>query len=322
MVFMRIVVCFFVSMLTVSCSTTPPKGELLSTPKTFYHSAQVLGKTIFYREAGNPRATTIVLLHGYPSSSHTYRELIPLLSRRYHVIAPDNLGSGYSERPDAKVYRYTFDKLTDHLEALLLALGLQRYVLYMQDFGAPVGFRLMARQPNQILGIVSQNANAYLAGLTAKRQEFFRKAHVDRSKENIEALFKLTSADAIINGQYLRDVPASRRDEMSPDSWTHDLRFLQTRNDRLIQVQLFQDYQTNIDQYPDWQSLMREWKFPALVVWGKNDLAFIPAGAEAYLTDLPKAKLHLLEAGHFAVEEKATEIARLVSQFMATLASE
>jgi pimeloyl-ACP methyl ester carboxylesterase len=321
-IFMRIAVYFFVSMLTVSCATTPPKGELLPTPKTYYRTAQVLGKTIFYREAGDPRATTIVLLHGYPSSSHTYRELIPMLSRRYHVIAPDNLGSGYSERPDAKVYLYTFAKLTDHLEGLLSVLGLMRYVLYMQDFGAPVGFRLMARHPNQILGIVSQNANAYIEGLTAKRQEFFRKAHVDRSRERIDALFKLTSEDAIINGQYLRDVPAGRRDEMSPDSWTHDLRFLQTKSDRLIQVQLFQDYQTNIDQYPDWQSLMRKWKFPALVVWGKNDPAFIPSGAVAYLTDLPKAKLHLLEAGHFAVEEKATEIAGLVSQFMATLTSE
>ena len=302
----------------LGCSTSPTKSIRLP-PKTFYRSVQVSGKNIFYRESGDPKALTLVLLHGYPSSSHTYRELIPLLSTNYHVIAPDNLGSGYSEHPDPESYGYTFEHLTDPVEGLLSELGIKKYVLYMQDFGAPVGFRLMMRHPERIAGIISQNANAYLDGLTEKRKDFFRAANFDRSKMHVSALFKWTSEDAIINGQYLRDVPRERRDEMSPDAWTYDLNFLHSERDRMIQVQLFQDYQTNIDQYPQWQGLMRKWQFPALIVWGKNDAAFIPAGAKAFLKDLPKAKLHLLDAGHFAVEEKVSEVAELVLGFVQSL---
>jgi pimeloyl-ACP methyl ester carboxylesterase len=185
---MKTLAFLFLSMTMCGCATTSHKKAMASLSKTYYRSAQILGKTIFYREAGDPKAITIVLLHGYPSSSHTYRELIPELSRYYHVIAPDNLGSGYSEHPIAETYTYTFDKLADHVEGLLSTLSINRYVLYMQDFGAPVGFRLMVRNPERIIGFVSQNANAYLDGLTKKRQEFFHKAHSDRSKEHIETL--------------------------------------------------------------------------------------------------------------------------------------
>lgn len=288
-------------------------------PKTFYRYAVVGGHRIFYREAGDPERPTIVLLHGFPSSSHEYRELIPMLSGRYHVIAPDYLGSGYSDRPDPDTYAYTFDRLADHVEGLLNGLGIREYTLYMQDFGAPVGFRLMERNPDRIKAIIVQNGNAYEKGLTPARKEFFRNAHEDMSPGSVASLYDRTGAASVIEGQYLRDVPADKRDIMNPDSWTHDLSFLITEKDRTIQVRLFQDYQTNIDRYPEWQKLMRERQYPALIVWGRNDPAFIAAGAKAYLRDLPDAELHLIDAGHFSVEEKPDEIARYILDFMKRL---
>jgi pimeloyl-ACP methyl ester carboxylesterase len=257
-----------------------------------------------------------VLLHGFPASSHSYRELIPMLSRYYHVIAPDYLGSGFSDHPDPDAEPYTFDRLADHVEGLLKVLKIGKYTLYMQDFGSPVGFRLIERNPDAIDAIISQNANAYLDGLTPERREFFRRAHEDTSPEEVASLFARMGADGIINKQYLRDVAPERRDIMNPDSWTHDLAFLRTEKDKKIQVQLYQDYQNNIDRYPVWQALMREWQFPALLVWGRNDPAFISPGAEAYLRDLPKAELHLIDAGHFAVEERPQDVAGYVLAFM------
>ena len=298
--------------------TVPARAEGFHLPpKTYYRTAVIDGQKIFYREAGDRAKPTIVLLHGYPSSSHTYRELIPMLSLEYHVIAPDYLGSGYSDRPDPDRVHYTFDRLADYVQGLLKTLGVRRYTLYMQDFGAPVGFRLLQRDPGAVEAIIVQNANAYLDGLTQQRRDFFRKAHEDRSAESVASLIERVGEDSIVNKQYLRDVPPDRRDTMSPDSWTHDLAFLRTEKDRKIQVQLFQDYQTNIDAYPAWQALLRERQYPTLIVWGKNDPAFIAAGAEAYLRDLPKAELHLIDAGHFAVEEKAHEIAAHILRFMA-----
>lgn len=288
-------------------------------PKTYYRYAPVEGQRIFYREAGDPRRPVIVLLHGFPSSSHEYRDLIPMLSGRYHVIAPDYLGSGYSDRPDPETFAYSFDALADYVEGLLEDQRITEYTLYMQDFGAPVGFRLMERHPERIRAIIVQNANAYDDGLTEKRKEFFRKAHEDKTQESIMSIYERTSDASIIDGQYLRDIPEGKRDIISPDSWTHDLAFLRTEKDRMIQVRLFQDYQNNIDRYPEWQKLMRKHQYPALILWGKNDPAFISAGAEAYLRDLPGAELHLLDAGHFAVEEKPDEIARYILDFMKKL---
>ena len=300
-------------------SRAAPVADFHLPPKTTYRTAIVNGRSIFYREAGDASASTLVLLHGYPSSSHTYRELLPMLSRYHRVIAPDYLGSGYSDRPDPDGHTYTFDWLADHVEELLQSLGVARYALYMQDFGAPVGFRLIVRHPQRVAAIIVQNANVYLDGLTDARQAFFRKAHEDRTAANIAALHALVSREAVIERQYLRDVPLARREIMSPDSWTHDLAFLQTEKDRKIQVQLFQDYQSNINAYGTWQQVLRQHQFPALIVWGKRDPAFIAAGAKAYLRDLPNAELHLIDAGHFAVEEKAAEIAQYVLDFMAKL---
>jgi pimeloyl-ACP methyl ester carboxylesterase len=242
-----------------------------------------------------------------------------MLSPYFHIIAPDYLGSGYSERPNPVRYRYTFDKLAEHTHALIKHLKIKKYALYMQDFGAPVGFRLMMKHPEMIDGIISQNANAYLDGLVQKRQQFFLKANKDRSPKHVAKMENWVRKKAIINGQYLRDVSIDRHNIISPDAWTHDLRFLQTSTDRKIQVQLFQDYQSNIDQYPKWQKLMRKHQFPALIIWGRNDIAFIADGARAYLRDLPKAKLVLLDAGHFAVEEKPSEVASYVYDFVNSL---
>lgn len=283
--------------------------------KTYYRYEEVEGRRIFFREAGSTSKPTIVLLHGFPSSSHTYRELIPLLSGRFHVIAPDYLGSGYSDHPDPDKAPYTFDLLAEHISGLLSELKIGKFVLYMQDFGAPVGYRVMLKSPESVQALIVQNANAYLAGLTAARQEFFRTANRDRSPEKVDSLFAFVSREAIVTKQYLRDVKG-REDTMSPDSWTHDLTFLQSDKDRKIQVQLFQDYYNNILAYPKWQAFLRKRRPPTLILWGRNDPAFIAAGAYAYLQDLPDAELHMLDAGHFAVEEKPVEIAEYIRGFL------
>ena len=287
--------------------------------KTYYRYAEVHGRRIFYRESGDPSWPHVLLLHGYPSSSHTYRELIPLLSGRYHVIAPDYLGSGFSDRPRPDETPYSFNLLAEHVTGLVDALGIDRYVLYMQDFGSPVGFRVAIAHPERVRGLVIQNANAYLDGLTPVRQKFFREANTDRSPEKIVSLLDYVSRDAVVNRQYLRDVPGEKRALMSPDTWTHDLTGLASEKDRMIQVRLFQDYASNLDAYPAWQKFLREQRPATLIVWGRNDPAFIPAGAQAYLRDIPDAELHLLDAGHFALEERPVEIAQLMTRFIERL---
>lgn len=286
--------------------------------KTHYRYEMVRGQRIFYREAGDASRPTILLLHGFPASSHAYRELIPLLSGHFHVIAPDDLGSGFSDRPDPDQVTYTFELLAGYLNDFIAAKGIDDYVLYMQDFGAPVGYRAMRLAPEKVRGLIVQNANAYLDGLTEVRRQFFRNAHDDRSPENVARLYAFVGREAIIRNQYLRDV-SGKEDIMSPDAWTHDLSFLQAEKDRKIQVQLFQDYYNNLLAYPEWQAFLARRQPPTLIVWGRNDPAFIAAGAEAYLRDLPKAELHFLDAGHFAVEEKPVEIARHIVSFVRKL---
>jgi len=284
--------------------------------KTYYRTVEVHGHRMFYREAGDPARPTLLLLHGYPSSSHTYRELIPLLSGRFHVIAPDNLGSGLSDHPSPAVQTYTFDLLAEQITGFVEALRLEQYVLYMQDFGAPVGYRLALAHPERLRALVVQNANAYLDGLTETRRAFFHRAHDDRSPAGVAVLADFVSASSIRDRQYLRDVPGAKRERMSPDAWTYDLAFLATPEERQIQIQLFQDYQSNIDAYPSWQSFLRTRQPPTLIVWGEHDPAFIVPGAEAYLRDLPTAELHLIDAGHFAVEEQPVLVARYIVAFL------
>ncbi len=285
-------------------------------PPTTYNYINIEGEKMFYREAGDKNKPTIVLLHGYPSSSHSYRNLIPMLATHYHVIAPDNLGSGYSARPNSETTKYTFDLLADYSEKLINALNIKDYVMYMQDFGAPVGYRMMMKNPKRIKALIIQNANAYLDGLTPKRQAFFKNAQQDTSQKQLDFLYNITSKDVTINKQYLFDLDSTNYNIQSPDAWTHDLSFLQTPSDRNIQVQLFQDYYTNLLAYPTWQKMLKETQPKTLITWGGKDLKFNANGAKAYLRDLPNAKLHLLDAGHFAAEEKTRDIALLILEFL------
>ena len=308
-------ICQFFILISALISPLLFAEEAVWPEPTFYRNVNVEGHNIFYREAGNPNKPTILFLHGYPSSSHMYRHLIPLLSGSFHIVVPDNLGSGYSDKPDPNKHPYTFDLLAKVMEGFVKKLNLKNYTVYMQDFGAPVGFRLMMEQPNRINGIIAQNGNAYLAGLTPPRQEFFKKANEDKSAKMFKKLYDFTGVEGIRDRQYLRDVKG-KEEIMSPDSWNYDLHFLETKQQRMIQVQLLQDYYSNLLAYPKWQAFLKENQPPTLLVWGKNDPAFIAAGAEAYLNDVPKAELYLLDAGHFAMEEKPVEIAKHIMRFM------
>lgn len=283
---------------------------------TTYNYVDIDSVKLFYRESGNRENPTIVLLHGYPSSSHSYRNLIPMLSSHYHVIAPDNLGSGYSDHLDPNTTDYTFDLLADYTSKLLEKLKVNDYIMYMQDFGAPVGYRMMMKDPKRINALIVQNANAYLDGLTPKRQSFFRTAQTDTSKEKYAFLYSITGKNAVINKQYLFDLDSTNINIQSPDAWTHDLTFLSSEKDRKIQVELFQDYNTNLIRYPKWQEMLKKNQPKTLIVWGEKDLKFNANGAKAYLRDLPNAELHLLDAGHFAAEEKTREIAKLILDFL------
>ena len=285
-------------------------------PPTTYNYSKIKDIKLFYREAGDPNKPTIVLLHGYPSSSHTYRNLIPMLANHYHVIAPDNLGSGYSDHPNPETTKYTFDLLAEYTDALLEHLNIDTYIMYMQDFGAPVGYRMMMKDPKRIDALIVQNANAYLDGLTDKRQSFFKNAQQDTSQEQFDFLYAITGKETIINKQYLFDIDSTNYKIQSPDAWVHDLSFLQSESDRRIQVQLFQDYYTNLRLYPTWQKMLKETQPKTLITWGAKDLKFNKNGAEAYLKDLPNAELHLLDAGHFVAEEKTREIAELILKFL------
>jgi pimeloyl-ACP methyl ester carboxylesterase len=306
--------------LSVGCAGGVAEAPPAAWPaKTYYRTVEVTGQTIFYREAGRREQGTILLLHGFPSSSHTYRELIPLLSGRYHVVAPDYLGSGFSDHPSTSEVNHTFDLLASFVTGFVDALKLDSYVLYMQDFGGPVGFRVALQHPERLRGLVIQNANAYLDGLTPARQDFFRNARDARTPDELLKLTTYVSDDAIKHRQYLRDVPGERSARMSPDAWTHDLARLATPEDRAAQVRLFQDYQNNIDAYPKWQAFLREHQPATLIVWGERDPAFVAAGATAYLRDLPKAELVMLDAGHFAVEEQPVPIAQHIVKFMMSL---
>ncbi|WP_418638046.1 alpha/beta fold hydrolase [Winogradskyella sp.] len=314
----QFVIILLVSLALLGCETKSgdTKKQFFLPPATTYNYVAIDSVKLFYREAGDKNNPTIVLLHGYPSSSHSYRNLIPMLATHYHVVAPDNLGSGYSTHLDPTTTTYTFDLLADYTQQLMDTLQIKSYVMYMQDFGAPVGYRMMMKNPKRIQALIVQNANAYLDGLTPQRQDFFRTAQTDTSEAKHDFLYRLTGKDAIINQQYLFDLEASNSNIQSPDAWTHDLAFLKSESDREIQVQLFQDYNTNLIRYPKWQTMLSEQQPKTLIVWGKKDLKFNADGAKAYLRDLPNAELYLLDAGHFAAEEKTRDIAKLILEFL------
>jgi pimeloyl-ACP methyl ester carboxylesterase len=281
---------------------------------TTYCTALVDGLKVFYREAGDPKAPTVLLLHGFPTSSHMYRDLIPALADRYHVVvAPDLPGFGFTDAPDRSSFKYSFDHLAEVTERFTEVLGLSRYALYVFDYGAPVGFRLAVHHPERITALISQNGNAYVEGLS-KGWNPIQAYWKDPSSENRAALRSFLKPEAT-QWQYAHGVPMPER--LSPDAWTLDSALLARPGNDEIQLDLFGDYQSNVALYPKFQEYIRTQRPPLLAVWGKNDPFFLPAGAEAFKRDNPEAEIHLLDAGHFALESQGPEIAAIIRDFLA-----
>jgi pimeloyl-ACP methyl ester carboxylesterase len=279
---------------------------------TSYHTVKVKGVEIFYREAGAKDKPTIVLLHGYPTSSHMFRHLITDLSVRYHVLAPDYPGYGRSEQPAMADFDYTFDNMALIVEGFLEELAVEKYSLYLMDYGAPVGFRIAAKYPKRIESLIIQNGNAYEEGL----RDFWipiKKYWNNHTIENGKALEGFHSP-AGLKWQYTHGVQDSSR--ISPDNWTIDLQHLTRNENPEIQLAMFYDYRTNVPLYPEWQQYFRDNQPPTLIVWGKNDYIFPAEGAHPYKRDLKNLEFHLLETGHFALEEKGTEIANYILNFL------
>ena len=290
----------------------------MSSP-TSYHSVVVQDRsrgaavTLFYRAAGPEDAPALVLLHGFPSSSHQFRDLIPRLARKYRVIAPDLPGFGFSDAPAASEFAYTFDHLAEVVESFTDAIGLDRYALYMFDYGAPVGFRLALSRPERVTALISQNGNAYLEGLSDGWSPI-RAYWEDPSPANREALRTLLAAD-FTRLQYTHGESDTSR--IAPESYALDQHFLDRPGNAEIQLDLFRDYRSNVALYPRFQAYLRQHRPPMLAVWGRNDPFFLPAGAEAFRRDLPDAEIHLIDAGHFPLETHLDEVATVIGAFLA-----
>lgn len=282
-------------------------------PRVFYREEKVEGLNLFYREAGPEDAPAVVLLHGFPSSSHMYRDLIPLLASKYHVIAPDYPGFGYSEAPSAREFVYTFDHLARIVEQFLDKKGIARYSIYIQDYGSPVGFRLATAHPERVQAIISQNGNAYDEGLSAFWGEYLSPYWKERNAKTEAKMRELLTLEAT-KMQYLTGVRNPQH--VSPDAWQHDQTLLDRAGNQEIQLDLFYDYRNNLPLYPTWHEYLRTRKPPVLLVWGKNDQIFIEPGARAFLRDQPDAELHLLDTGHFALEEDGETIGSLMLDFL------
>lgn len=279
-----------------------------------YRTAAVDAHRIFYREAGNPEHATLLLLHGFPSSSHMFRNLIPLLADRFHIVAPDLPGFGFSQSPPQSQFNYTFDNLAKVIEAFTETIGLMRYALYVFDYGAPVGFRLAVGHPERVTAIVSQNGNAYEEGLS-DAWDPIRSYWAKPTTEN-----RKTLRDALLNfegtrWQYTHGV--SNPEAVAPESYTLDAALLERPGNKDIQLDLFLNYASNLALYPVFQKYFRDAKPPLLAIWGKHDPFFLPPGAEAYRRDNPNATVELLDTGHFALETHVEQIAAAIRRLMA-----
>jgi pimeloyl-ACP methyl ester carboxylesterase len=279
-----------------------------------YRSIMVDGVSIFYREAGPPDAPTLLLLHGFPSSSRMFGPLFARLSDHYHLVAPDYPGFGHSDAPSPQNFAYTFDHIASLMDRFAETLGIRRYVLYMQDYGGPVGFRLALAHPERVTALVIQNAVAHdegLGPLWEKRRAFW----ADRQANEAALVQNLMSFDAAKQ----RHIGSSPNvDLYDPDLWSDEYAFLSQTGQTQIQSDLFYDYRTNVASYPKWQAWLRQAQPPTLVVWGRYDPSFTVAEPAAYQRDLPGAEVHVLDAGHFALDEKADEVASLMRKFLST----
>ena len=278
---------------------------------TTYHRTIVDGVGIFYREAGPPAAPTVVLLHGFPSSSRQYNALIPLLADRYHIIAPDYPGFGQSDAPPPSQYSYTFDHLAVTVSHLLEQLRIARYTLFMQDYGGPVGFRMAIAHPERVQALIVQNANVYKEGLGVKWATIAQYwADPSAHPEIVDTFISLEAAKQ----RHLGNSP--NVDRYDPDSWNDEFAILSRPGERAIQASLLYDYRTNVASYPAWQQWLRDRRPPLLVMWGRYDPSFIVPGAEAFRRDVPNAQIHILDAGHFALDEQTDQVARLTRAFL------
>ncbi len=283
------------------------------TARVHHRFATVHGQRIFYREAGDIEAPAIVLLHGFPTSSFMFRDLIPRLADRYHVIAPDHLGFGLSAAPSAAEFDYTFDALTDLTQDLLDQLGLNEYAIYVQDYGAPIGWRLALRRPEAITAIVTQNGNGYDEGFEESFWTTVWNYHREQNPDTEAAVRTALTEDAI-TWQYLAGV--TDESLVSPDTWTHDAALVARPGNDDIQLALFRDYATNAPMYPALHDYLRTSRVPVLAVWGRGDPIFGPDGARAFGKDAQDAEIHLIDGGHFLLETAGEEVAELMRDFL------
>ena len=280
--------------------------------QTHYRSQGIEDVDLFYREAGSHSAPAVVLLHGFPTSSHMFRNLIPILATRYRVIAPDYPGFGQSAAPDRSNFAYTFAHYATLVDALLQKLGVARYAMYVMDYGASVGYRLALLHPERVTALIVQNGNAYAEGL-GTFWDPIRAYWADGSDARRRALDFLVAPETT-RFQYIDGVSDVSR--ISPDNWVLDQALLDRPGNRDIQLDLFRDYGTNVPLYPQFQAFFRAYQPPTLILWGKNDKIFPADGAAPYLRDLPKAELHLLDTGHFALEDKLDVMGPMISDFL------
>ena len=280
---------------------------------TFYRTTQVDGLTIFYREAGPKDAPVILLLHGFPTSSRMFRNLLPALADKYHLVAPDYPGFGHSSAPAVDEFDYTFDHLAQVIGHFVTQLGLEKYSLYVQDYGAPVGYRLATQHPERVQALIVQNGNAYAEGIDNDFWKPIKAYWANKTPENAAPLLEALKLETT-KWQYTNGV--RQLEKIDPDTWTIDQALLDRPGQQSIQLALFYSYGSNPPLYPRWQEFFRKTQPPTLIVWGKNDSIFPAAGARPYLRDLPNAEIHLLDTGHFALEEDGDMIARLIRAFL------
>jgi len=300
------------SQMTKAPARMKPVTPAPSAGQVSYGTVDVDGLSIAYREAGRPGSPKLVLLHGFPASSHQYRNLVPALAERFHVIAPDYPGFGLSDSPDPEKWAYTFDHLSEVIERFLELKGFTRYGLYVQDYGGPVGFRIVTRNPNALEWLVIQNSNAYEVGFTAAWDGLRGALWKNRSPETEAPLHSFLTPETI-KAIYLHG--AEHPELISPDNWESDSAFMQRPHAVRLNLDLFYDYRTNVPLYPDWQRLLRERKPQTLIFWGQTDIFFTAEGGDEYLKDLPGAEIHRLAAGHFAVEDHLEYIASNMKRF-------
>jgi pimeloyl-ACP methyl ester carboxylesterase len=289
------------------------EGAASNYPVTHHRTSTVDGIKIFYREAGRKGAPVVLLLHGFPTSSHMFRNLISALADGYHVIAPDYPGYGQSDMPDRAKFAYTFDRFGELVDALLDQIGVASYAMYVMDYGAPVGWRLALKHPERITGLIVQNGNAYEEGL----KEFWDPIKTywsDHSEANRKALYVLVAPETT-KFQYTDGVSDLTR--IAPDNWVQDQALLDRPGNAEIQMDVFYDYRTNLPLYPKVQAYFRRHQPPTLIVWGKNDKIFPADGAHPYKRDLTDIEFHLIDTGHFALEDKANEMVPLIRDFLA-----